>query len=70
MNGSEGRKDPSQALYTHLPTAPSIIFYDNACQLEEYFLNRESGYYKNTKFYHDTFHGYGHNAQIVIHQHQ
>ena len=32
VNGSEGHKDPSQALYTHLPTAPIIIFYDNACQ--------------------------------------
>ena len=59
-NGSEGRKDPSQALYTHLPTAPSIIFYDNAFQLEEYSLIRESGYYKKTRLYHDTFHGYGH----------
>ena len=44
IDGKEGRKDPSYALYTHLPKAPSILFYDFACSLEEFNLNRESGY--------------------------
>ena len=60
VGGSEGRKDPMQAMYTHLPVAPEMVFYDYACQLEEYSLNRESGYYRATRFYHDTFHGYSH----------
>ena len=36
----EGRKDPSFSLYTHLPVVPSVIFYDIACSLEEYNMNR------------------------------
>jgi len=30
---------------------PKVIFYDFACSLEEYCLNRESGYFKNVKFF-------------------
>ena len=43
-----------------MEVAPLVVFYDFACQLEEYCLNRESGFFKNTRFYHDTFHGYSH----------
>ena len=60
IDGREGRKDPSCALYTHMETAPSILFYDFACSLEEYNLNRESGFWINTRLYHDIFHGYSH----------
>lgn len=58
--GSEGRKDPAASLYTHLESAPDDIFYDFACGLHEYTLNRESGYFKNTRMFHDVFHGYTH----------
>lgn len=60
VDGSEGRKDAACALYTHLEHSPEIVFYDFACQLEEYCLNRESGFFSSTRFYHDAFHGYGH----------
>ena len=63
VDGSDGRKDPMQAIYTHLPNAPFDIFYDFACQLEEYCLNRESEYLKNTRFFHDAFHGF---SQITL----
>ena len=65
VNGSEGRKDPCFSLYTHLTDAPDSIFYDFACSLEEYCLNRESQYYKNTRFFHDVFHGYSHTCSSV-----
>ena len=65
VNGSEGRKDPCFSLYTHLTDAPDTIFYDFACSLEEYCLNRESGFYKNTRFFHDVFHGYSHSCSSV-----
>ena len=58
--GSEGRKDPAAALYTHLAMPPKVAFYDFACSLSEYVKNRESGYFRNTRFFHDVFHGFSH----------
>lgn len=60
IDGKEGRKDPSCALYTHLSTAPKVLVYDFACSMEEYSLNRESGYWMNTRIFHDVFHGCTH----------
>ena len=65
VDGSEGRKDPANSLYTHLTEAPEVVFYDFSCSLEEYCLNREAGFFKNTRFYHDIFHGYTHNCSPV-----
>nr|XP_047139907.1 uncharacterized protein LOC100198017 isoform X1 [Hydra vulgaris] len=64
--GSEGRKDPHASLYTHLEVAPENIVYDFACSLSEFCHNRESGYYKNTSFFHDVFHGYTHKCADVF----
>ena len=36
------------------------IYYDFACQLSEYCLNREPELFKNTRFWHDLFHFIGH----------
>ena len=36
------------------------LFYDLACQLSEYALNREPELFKNTRFWHDLFHALGH----------
>ena len=36
IDGGEGKKDPSAALYTHLLKAPLKISYDFSCGLEEY----------------------------------
>ena len=33
INGSEGRKDPMQSLYTHLEHSPDALLYNNVCQL-------------------------------------
>ncbi|XP_066924458.1 uncharacterized protein [Clytia hemisphaerica] len=62
VNGSEGRKDAACSLFQFLETAPEGLFYDFACGFEEYSLNRESGYFSNTRFFHDLFHRYGHNC--------
>ena len=63
--GHEGRKDPACSAYAFLETAPEEMFYDFRCQLEEYCLNREPGYWKNTRFFHDTFHGFCHCCPAV-----
>ena len=58
--GSEGRKDASASLYCYLEKPPKVVFYDFACSLSEYTQNRESGYFSQTRFFHDIFHGYSH----------
>ncbi|XP_069101637.1 uncharacterized protein [Argopecten irradians] len=60
MAFAEGRKDPYASLYSHLETPPKDLFYDFACNLQEYCLNRESGYFEGVRFFHDIFHGFAH----------
>ena len=60
INGGEGRKDVFSSLYKYLEKSPEHIFYDFACQLYEYCLNREPELFKNTSFWHDLFHSIGH----------
>ena len=66
ISGSEGRKDPFAALLKYLPVAPKLIFYDFACSLSEYALNREPGYFQNTEFCHDVFHSVNHNCPYAF----
>ena len=63
---SEGRKDAAASLYSFIKKPPSEIFYDFACSLEEYTRNRESGFFSETRFFHDIFHGYGHKCSGVF----
>ena len=58
--GGEGRKDPFASLYKYCAHMPKDIYYDFACQLPEYGLNREPELFKNTRFWHDLFHFIGH----------
>ncbi|XP_066918896.1 uncharacterized protein [Clytia hemisphaerica] len=65
VDGSEGRKDPMCSLYTHLKVPPEALFYDFACGFEEYSLNREAGFFRCTRFYHDLFHHFNHKCSSV-----
>ena len=58
--GSEGQKQPALSLYSHLECPPDIVLCDFACSLSEYTHNRKSGYFQNTRFYHDVFHDFTH----------
>ncbi len=60
VDGAEGRKDPFSALYKYKPTPPTDLFYDFACQLNEYCLNREPEFFKWMRVWHDIFHGCNH----------
>ena len=55
MNGSEGRKDPACSLYNHLEVAPEIVYYDFACSLKEYCMNREAGISRTHNFFPISF---------------
>ena len=58
--GAEGRKEPAASLYMHNEKAPDVIMYDFCCGLSEYVHNRESGFFKNTRFFNHVFHSYTH----------
>lgn len=60
IKGGEGRKDPFSSLFKYLETAPDHIYYDFACQFNEYCLNREPGYFGSARFWHDLFHALNH----------
>lgn len=60
IGGGEGRKDPFSAMFKYMEEPPTDVFYDFACQLSEYCLNREPGFFKKTRFWHDIFHGITH----------
>ena len=60
IDSGEGRKDVFSSLYKYIETPPKHIFYDNACQLNEYCMNREPEFFLNTQFWHDLFHSIGH----------
>ena len=56
----EGRRDPFSSLFKYKKTMPKELFYDFACQLSEYALNREPELFKNTRFWHHLFHALDH----------
>jgi hypothetical protein len=60
IDGSEGRKDPFASAYQYMSEAPRELFYDFACSLNEYCLNREPHFFQNTRFWHDVFHSFAH----------
>ena len=64
IDGGEGRKDPFSSLYKYLYAAPENIFYDNACALNEYSLNRVPSYFRSVSMYHDIFHGFSHKCSF------
>ena len=41
------------------------IFYDNACQLHDYVLSRESGFFSNSQMFLDVFHSWSHKCPAV-----
>ena len=52
-------KTPIQIVHHSVYLPPSVIMYDNACQLHTYALNREPQRFKRTLFAVDRFHWRG-----------
>ncbi|KAI8893111.1 hypothetical protein BC833DRAFT_532166 [Globomyces pollinis-pini] len=48
-------------LITRFNPMPSVIIYDNGCNLHDYIMNRAPNFFKNTLIYSDGFHWKGHN---------
>ena len=66
INSAEGRKDLFSSLFKYIKKSPKHIFYDNACQLSEYCLNRESDFFRNTLFWHDLFYTIEHKCGFTF----
>lgn len=62
MKDSEGRNDPFSVLKTFLSRPPKVVVYDFACSLEEYALNRDPFWFKDTLFVIDRFHWPNHTS--------
>ena len=60
LNRKEGPSAVWEALATRFKKMPSIIVYDNACNLQEYCLFRSPSLFKDTQFLVDGFHIKGH----------
>ena len=60
IDGAEGPKDVFSSLLKFKEEMPEEVFYDNACHLHEYCLNREPDLFKNTRFWYDLFHSIVH----------
>ena len=58
--GSEGRRDITASLHTHLNEAPKELFYGFSCSLSQYNHNRESSFFQYTRYFRDVFHGFRH----------
>ena len=58
--GAEGRKDAFASAYKYMQSAPPIVYYDFSCSLSEYALNRQPDFFRNTRFFLDEFHSFGH----------
>lgn len=56
MSESESPKTPFEVFMTRWKKAPDTVVYDNACNLERYFLSREPGYARDIQFVIDIFH--------------
>lgn len=57
---AEGNRDAVFSLYRAKEAAPESLFVDFACSTEEVANNYLPVFFRNTKFYHDLFHGVVH----------
>ena len=60
IDGVEGPKDVFSSLLKYKEDMPQELFYNNACHLSEYCLNREPALFQDTRFWHDLFHAIAH----------
>lgn len=56
----ESPKKIYEVLLTRFKLLPSVIIYDNACNLQEYILNRAPWQFRRTQFFVDHFHFFSH----------
>jgi hypothetical protein len=60
ISQGEGRRDAIIPIYRFKETAPSAMWYDFGCGVEESCLNWLPEYFIETQVFHDTFHGTSH----------
>ncbi len=60
MDEHESPKTLFEVLYTRWARPPRVVVYDNSCNAQVYFLNREPAWAQNILFLVDKMHMYGH----------
>ena len=60
MPKGEGTRDAICPLLKFKTNPPDAVFFDWACKANESSLNWAGGYFRDTSFYHDVFHGVAH----------
>ena len=60
MKNAESPRTVFEAIYTHWETPPELVVYDNACNFNNFCLNREPEFFKNTRVLVDATHYAGH----------
>lgn len=53
---------------TLLYAAPKYVIYDNSCNLHEYALNRDPGFFRHSRFLVDRFHWKNHKGNVIYQQ--
>lgn len=62
LDKAEGRDDAYSFLVSYFETAPEVVVYDFACNLQEYCLNRSPRFFANTLFVVDRLHWDNHQS--------
>lgn len=60
MASQEGPRTPFEILFTRFKEAPSMVVYDNACNLQRYVMKRAPHFFRHTAFRIDRLHVYAH----------
>ena len=56
MVDAESPRTPFELLYTHWDECPSLVCYDNGCNMDHFILNREPEHFKDMDIAIDHFH--------------
>ena len=59
---AEGRNEPFTFMTCYLKKAPEVVIYDNACNLQDYCLSRAPMFFRETRFFVDSFHWLNHES--------
>ncbi len=62
MDVHESPRTLFEVLFTRLPKPPRVVVYDNSCNAQVYFLNREPAWARDILFLVDKLHMLGHTA--------
>jgi hypothetical protein len=67
MRHAESPRTPFEVFFTRWQKAPDVVVYDNACNAQQFVLNREPAFFAGTKWLVDGLHWPNHTRCPVSH---